>query len=88
MTQVGSFYFQEEKSNDWYYFIGYIINGLSPPHLSELYTSYLSNNTRYEFRYPNIQNALARTETYRCSFFPSAIRTWNSLDSSVKNASK
>ena len=52
-----------------------------------MYTSYLSNNTMYEFRYPYIQNALARTETYRCSFFPSAIRTWNSLDSSVKNAS-
>ena len=64
-----------------------IINGLSPPHLSELYNTYLSNNTRYEFRYPNIQNALARTETYRCSFFPSAIPTWNSLDPYVKNAS-
>ena len=61
-----------------------MINGLSPPHLSELYTTYLSNYTRYEFRYPYIQNVLARTETYRCSFFPSAICTWNSLDPSVK----
>ena len=64
-----------------------IINGLSPPHLSKLYNTHLSNNTRYGFRYPNIQNAFARTETYRCSFFPSAIRTWNSLGPSVKDSS-
>ena len=42
---------------------------------------------RYDFRSPNIRTPLSRTKTYRCSFFPSAIRTWNSLDSSIKNAS-
>ena len=63
-----------------------IINGLAPPHLCKILDSYLIDNQRYNFRSPNIPNPLSRTETYRCSFFPSAIRAWNSLDSSIKNA--
>ena len=63
-----------------------IVNGLSPPHLSKLLDTYLINNQRYEFRPPNIPIPRARTETYRCSFFPSAIRSWNYLHQSIKNA--
>ena len=44
------------------------------------------NNHRYEFRSPNIPIPRAITETYRCSFFPSAIRSWNYLHPSIKNA--
>ena len=42
------------------------------------------DNQRYDFCFPNIPNPLSRTETFRCSFFPSAIPAWNSLDSSIK----
>ena len=64
-----------------------IINGLAPPHLCRLLDTYLIGNKRYDFRSSNIPTPLSRTVTYRCSFFPIAIRTRNPLDSSIKNAS-
>ena len=63
-----------------------IINGLSPPHLSMLYANYLSNNQRYNFRTNNMQHVYARTETFKWSFFPSVIRSWNSLNQSLRDA--
>ena len=64
-----------------------ILNGIAPSHLCNLFETYLINNYRYDLRSTNVQNVLARTETYRCSFFPSSIRSWNSLDQTVKDAS-
>ena len=64
-----------------------ILNGIAPSHLCNLFEIYLVNNQRYDLRSTNVQNGLARTETYRCSFFPSSIRSWNSLDQTVKDAS-
>ena len=58
-----------------------IINGLAPSHLCTILDIYLIDNQRYDFRSPNIPNPLSRPETFRCSFFPSAIPAWNSLDS-------
>ena len=40
----------------------------------------------YDFRSTNIPIPRARTETYRCSFFPSIIRSWDCLDPLVRNA--
>ena len=64
-----------------------ILNGIAPSHLCNLFETYLVNNQRYDLRSTNVQNVLARTETYHCSFFPSSIRSWNSLDQTVKDAS-
>ena len=63
-----------------------IVNGLSPPHLHNIYMQYLRHDeARYFFRNDNIPTVYARTETYRRSFFPSVIRSWNNLDPSIRN---
>ena len=63
-----------------------IINGLAPSHLSSIFSNYVNDQQRYELRTKNIQLLFSRTETYRSSFFPSAIRLWNSLDPSARSA--
>ena len=48
--------------------------------MCKLVDSCLIGNQRYDFRSPNISIL-----ELKLSFFPSAVRTWNFLDSSIKN---
>ena len=62
-----------------------IVNGLSPPHLYDIYTNYMRDmNPRYFLRNQDIPLVYTRTETFRRSFFPSVIRAWNSLDPQIR----
>ena len=62
-----------------------IVNGLSPPHLYDIYTNYMRDmNPRYFLRNRDIPLVYTRTETFRRSFFPSVIRAWNSLDPQIR----
>jgi hypothetical protein len=55
------------------------ISDLCPPLVGEI-TNYNLRNSQA------IQQPQVRTESYRKSFFPSAINIWNSLDLSLRNA--
>ena len=62
-----------------------IHNGLAPQHLLDAFNSYRTrSHARYVRFSDNYQYIFARTESFRCSFFPHAIRLWNSLDISIK----
>ena len=74
------------RQNQRLFLLFKIVNGLAPPHLINLLDTYLNVNQMYDFRSTNIPIPRARTETYRCFFFLSAIRSWNCLDPLVRNA--
>ena len=57
------------RQNQHLFLLFKIVNGLVPPHLSNLLDTYLNVNQRYDFRSTNIPIPRAKTETYRCSFF-------------------
>ena len=62
-----------------------IINGLQPPHLYDIFSNYIRDaNPRYFLRNNVIPLVYTRTETFRRSFFPGAIRDWNNLDSEIR----
>ena len=63
-----------------------IVHNLAPTHLNRTLDTYTNEQNRYQFRNINIHPPLTRTETFHNSFFPCAIRLWNSLEPSVRNA--
>ena len=67
----------------WFWF-DLIVDGLAPQHLLNIFRSYDNRNRTYQLRHQNIQIIHSRTETFRCSFFPSCIRSWNLLDQNIK----
>ena len=61
-----------------------IVNGQAPIMLLNTFDSLNTHERIYNLRGNNIAVPFTRTESYRQSFFPEAIRQWNSLDTSVK----
>ena len=65
-----------------------IVNGLAPRHLENTLHSHTQHtHGHYTRQQDNIRHILARTDTYRNSFFPHSIRLWNNLNSSIRTAS-
>ena len=61
-----------------------IVNNLSPQYLKDILTEIDEHSTNYGLRSrSNIRVPFARTETYRRSFFPNAIRKWNKLPENI-----
>ena len=56
-----------------------IKNGLSASHLSNILHSYITH-TRHSLRNDNdFRTALARTETFKSSYYPYTVKDWNTL---------
>ena len=63
-----------------------IFNGIAPQHLIDTFMSYNQHTHEHYTRHQhNKRNILTRTESFRNSFFPHAIRLWNSLDNTIRN---
>ena len=64
-----------------------MVNGLSPPYLSQLLPERNGQRVRYRLREPdNYPVPLSRTMTLSKSYLPSTISIWNSLDARLKTA--
>ena len=63
-----------------------MVNGLSPPYLSDLVTTTVNNSSNYNLRNSNnIHLVNARTSLYYNSFLPSAVRDWNNIPDDHRN---
>lgn len=61
--------------------------GQAPIYLQDLLPEQIQARTRYSLRNrADLQVPFARLETYSHSFFPSAVRKWNTLPSNIKQA--
>ena len=64
-----------------------IKNSLVPSYLKDLLPPVISQRTNYPVRTRNnLDNYFTRTETFRCSFIPSTINLWNSLNNDITAA--
>jgi hypothetical protein len=64
-----------------------IDSGKAPSYLQDLFPNPIEARTRYNLRNRrDLQVPFARLETYSQSFFPAAVRAWNSLSSKIKEA--
>ena len=64
-----------------------IDSGKAPSYLQDLLPSPIEARTRYNLRNRrDLQVPFARLETYSHSFFPAAVRSWNQLPNSIKEA--
>ena len=60
-------------------------NNLSPPYLSSLLPLLVGEMSRYTLRNSDqYQTVQTKSQLYYNSFFPSAVREWNSLDASIQ----
>ena len=58
-----------------------IFNNLSPPYLKKPLTDRVSHRSPH-----NIPNIYCRTKKFGKSFYPNSIKSWNNLDSDIRNA--
>ena len=64
-----------------------MVNGLSPPYLTQLVPQTISSQTPYPLRNrDDINVPFSRTNTYFNSFIPSVVREWNALSHTVRSA--
>jgi len=64
-----------------------MVNGLSPPYLSNLLPSRVGNRSRYPLRTSdNFTVPICRTNIFLRSFLPATATEWNRLENYIKNA--
>ena len=87
LTELGWDTLQERRTKHKLIILYKIINGLISNYLSDLLPPLVGDNNPYSLRNANdIQTFRARTNLFFNSFFPSAIRAWNSLPQDIKDA--
>ena len=63
-----------------------IINGNAPQYLIDDPPGHVRDRTRYNLRNKDDTNLYnCKTETFKCSFFPSTTKFWNNLDESIRS---
>ena len=63
-----------------------IVHKKTPDYLSEILPEKVGKDNAYLLRNKeNFKQFQCRTEKYRKSFFPAAVNTWNTLDTSIRN---
>ena len=62
------------------------LHGDLPSHFSEHFLCHINNNDNYPLRNPRYFNIpYAPTQSYKKSYFPSALDAWNNLDSDTQH---
>ena len=76
----------ERRANHVLYSFYKVLNDMCPLPILNTYNTLIAREQHYVLRNNNIPAPFTRTETYRRSYFPDAIRRWNQLPHNLKEA--